>query len=146
MKNKLFKFLCPAAVLLSLTACTGMKPNPKPKDEAVEAHSKLASMDEEEAAAIKEEIKIVGEDAIYGNVYLPTEYDGATIFWRSSNPDMVSYEDDGDLKAGIVTRGEEDTKVTMKAYIEKDGKGAVMEQEINVLAAPAELTDDDFEG
>ena len=63
MKNKLFKFLCPAAVLLSLTACTGMKPNPKPKDEAVEAHSKLASMDEEEAAAIKEEIKIVGEDA-----------------------------------------------------------------------------------
>ena len=146
MKNKLFKFLCPAAVLLSLTACTGMKPNSKPKDEAVEAHSKLASMDEEEAAAIKEEIKIVGEDAIYGNVYLPTEYDGATIFWRSSNPDMVSYEDDGNLKAGIVTRGEEDTKVTMKAYIEKDGKGAVMEQEINVLAAPAELTDDDFEG
>lgn len=101
MKTKFFKFLCPAMILFSLASCQQAKPT-TPKDEAVEAHSKLAAMDEEEANAIKDEIKIVGEEAIYGNVYLPSEYDGATIFWRSSNPEMVSYEDDGDLKAGIV--------------------------------------------
>ena len=145
MKNKFLKLICPTAAILALASC--VTPTGKgPTDGQVYDHSKLAPMDEETANAIKEEIAIVGGDAVYGNVYLPTECDGASIFWRSSDPEVVSYEDDGDLKAGIVTRADEDKAVTMKAYIEKDGKGAVMEQTINVVKAPEELTDDDFQG
>ena len=116
-----------------LTACSG---------------GKLPAMDEEEANAIKENIKIVtdADNKVYGNIRLVTEMDGASIKWKASVKDVISTQDNGDLKAGVVTRQEEDTTVTLTANIEKDGKGATYTQDIVVAAAPEEIYDEDYVG
>ena len=112
------------------------------------ACGKLPAMDQEEANAIKENIAIVTDDEnkIYGNIRLPSEVDGASIKWKSSNNKVVSVKDKDDLKAGVVTRPEEDTEVKLTATIVKDGKEASYEQTITVAAAPKAIAEEDYVG
>ena len=132
MSKKLKALFGSSIALFLLTACSG---------------GKLPAMDEEEANAIKENIKIVTDDdnKVYGNIRLVTELDGASIKWKANVKDVVSTQDNGDLKAGVVTRQEEDTTVTLTANIEKDGKGATFTQDIVVAKAAPEIYDDDYE-
>ena len=112
----------------------------------VACNTRLPAMDEEEANAIKDNITIVtdSDNKVYGNIRLPSEVDGATIKWKA-NSKIVSTKDNGDLKAGVVERQEEDTTVKLTASIAKNGKGATFEQEIVVAAAAPELVDEDYE-
>ena len=132
MSKKIKLLMGSTIAFFLLTACSG---------------GKLPAMDEEEANAIKENIKIVTDDEnkVYGNIRLVTEMDGASIKWNASVKDVVSTRDDGDLKAGVVTRQEEDTTVTLTANIEKDGKGATFTQDIVVAKAAPEIYDEDYE-
>ena len=133
MSKKLKAIFVSSFVSLMLTACGG---------------GNLPPMDEEEANAIKENIQIVTDDdnKVYGNIRLVTQYDDeTTIKWRCNNKKVVSVTDNGKLKAGVVTRQEEDKTVKLTATINKDGKVATFEQEIVVAAAPEKIEDDDYE-
>ena len=74
-----------------------------------------------DASRALEEIEIVNPKEIRGNITLPTEnsYD-AQITWKSSNPAVISdqeveNEDYDNIPAGVVTRQEVDTLVTLTA-------------------------------
>ena len=132
MSKKLKAIFVSSFVSLMLTACGG----------------NLPPMDEEEANAIKENIQIVTDDdnKVYGNIRLVTQYDDeTTIKWRCNNKKVVSVTDQGKLKAGVVTRQEEDKTVKLTATINKAGKVATFEQEIVVAAAPEKIEDDYYE-
>lgn len=96
--------------------------------------------------SIIKEITICNKEKIKGNIYLPSKVNGIDISWNSSNPDIITDKDNGKLKAGVVTRQKEDTKVTLTATINLNDKKEIFTQEVNVLKAPAKLTEDDFEG
>ena len=108
--------------------------------------NKLPPMDQELADAIASEISIVTDEdnKVYGNIRLPQEVDGATIKWKADKKDVISVTDNGDLKAGVVTRQAEDTTVKLTATMEKDGTSATVEQEIVVAAAAPEIADEDY--
>lgn len=91
-------------------------------------------------------IEIPNAGEIRGNITLVTEYEGATITWKSSNPDVISDQKQGDLLPGVVTRGAEDQKVTLTATITKDGEVKEESFEVCVLKAPKVLVEEDYEG
>ena len=139
MNNKKFLFALSAVALLSLAACGGqVKEDPFLKE--------IANAPVETDEDLINEITIVnGEDGIYGNVYLPEEFNGAKITWWSSNEAVVYPKAYDDMAPGDVDRPSKDTTVQLKAKIEKDGQITKFEQEILVKAAPYELQDEDYE-
>ena len=90
-------------------------------------------------------IDIPGADAIRGNITLPL-VDGAEIRWKSSNTDVITDTDIGKLKAGLVTRKEEDTDVCLTATVSYNGEVAVKDINVHVVKASKPVTEDDFEG
>ncbi len=82
-------------------------------------------------------------DSIKENVYLPSEIDGATLVWTSSDESVISTEEiqNGDyvIPAGVVTRGEKDTEVTLTAVITYGEYTETKEYKLTVKAAPEEL-------
>lgn len=90
-------------------------------------------------------IDIPGADAIRGNITLPL-VDGAEIRWKSSNTDVITDTDIGKLKAGLVTRKEEDTDVCLTATVSYNGEVAVKDINVHVVKAPKPVTEDDYEG
>ena len=105
--------------------------------------------DAEVIAAARDKLDIVGKDAVKGNVTLPTtiEVEGtdkvATVEWKSSNTAVVTDKDQDGKAAGVVTRQETDTKVTMSATLSCGGVKTMVPEEIvlNVVAAPKNLDD-----
>lgn len=95
---------------------------------------------------IIKEITIRNSGCIKGNIYMPSEVNGAGISWTSSNPDIISDKAEGKAAAGVVKRPEEDTKVTLSAKITLGEETKTYEQEVTVIKAPAALSEDDFEG
>lgn len=99
---------------------------------------------------ILDAIDIPSKDEIRGNITLPTNVCGASVSWTSSNSAVITDKDQGKLLAGVVTRGNEDIKVTLTASVSVGGatgdETATKEIEVCVLAAPKKLTEDDFEG
>lgn len=85
-------------------------------------------------------------DEIRGNITLPVKINGADISWISSNPSVISDKDKGLLKAGVVTRGSDDVKVTLTATATLNGKTAEKKIEVTVLKAPVPVTEDDYAG
>ena len=70
----------------------------------------------------KEKLTIANADPVVGNLTLPTELDGADITWESSDPQIITdqaegNEDYAETPAGVVTRGDQDQKVTLSAVI-----------------------------
>ena len=144
MRKIKYLFAFSAVTLLSLTACGGNK-NP------------YADLSEETDADLIEKIDIVEsvidpsrdederEYAIYGNVYLPDEIDGANISWWSSKPKVINPKQSGEAAPGEVTRPNKDTEVTLVAQIEKDGNKTKYQKTVTVKAAVPKIDDDDYE-
>ena len=100
-----------------------------------------AETDEE----IINQLEIVNrEDGVYGNIYLPTEIEGATVTWKSSNKKVIDPVGDEQKAPGVVNRQQEDVTVKLTAVIDKDGTKTQYEQEVLVKAAPQEIKDEDY--
>lgn len=99
-----------------------------------------------ELQQILDKIEIPYASGIRGNITLLSSLDGAQITWKSSNPDIITDEKQGEKLPGVVTRAKEDTTVTLTATAEKDGNTAQKSIDVCVLKAPKKLTEDDYEG
>ena len=142
MRKFKYLFAFSAVALMSLTACGGNK-NP------------YASLPDETDADLIQELTVVTSAvdpsdentnyAVYGNVYLPSEVDGAKISWWSSNPKVIDPKKSGDVAPGEVIRRNKDTDVTLVAQIEKDGKKTKYSQTVTVKAAAPIIYDEDYE-
>ena len=143
MRRIKYLFAFSAVALLSLTACGNKNP--------------YAGLPEETDAEFVEKIDVVEsvvdpskaeeerEYAVYGNVYLPSEVDGAKLSWWSSNPKVINPKKSGDAAPGEVIRPKKDTEVTLVAQIEKDGNKTKYQKTVTVKAAAPEIDDDDYE-
>ena len=124
---KLF-FALSATALLSLTACNNVK------------------YAEETDEAIIKQLEVVNrEDGVYGNIYLPTEIEGATVTWKSSNKKVIDAKGNDEMAPGIVHRQSQDETVKLTAVIDKNGTKTQYEQEVNVKAAAPEIADEDYQ-
>lgn len=127
-KIKLF-FALSATALLSLTACNNVK------------------YAEETDETIIKQLEVVNrEDGVYGNIYLPTEIEGATVTWKSSNKKVIDAKGNDEMAPGIVHRQGQDETVKLTAVIDKNGEKTQYEQEVNVKAAAPEVNDEDYVG
>ena len=127
MKNNVKAFVVSLVAVVSLCACQ-------------------KNYTEETDEAIIEQIQVVNaEEGVYGNIYLPTEIDGASVTWKSNNKKVIDPVGD-ELKApGIVHRQQEDVTVTLTAIIDKEGTKTQYVQNVLVKAAPEEIKDEDYE-
>ena len=126
MRNNVKTFVVSLVALLSLCACQ---------------KNYTAETDEE----IINQLEIVNrEDGVYGNIYLPTEIEGATVTWKSSNKKVIDPVGDEQKAPGVVSRQQEDVTVKLTAIIDKDGAKTQYEQEVLVKAAPQEIKDEDY--
>ena len=151
MKNKkLFSLAFSAVALLALASCGGSN---NPLDG-------LEEMDEDTVEAFEDELKIAnnektyygqndeeGEEieGIFGNIYLPSEVNGAEIIWKSSNENIISTKWNGDQAPGVVNRPKQDKEVTLTAYVKKDGAGAAISQTVTVKGLNYVPEDEDYE-
>lgn len=115
-----------------------------------EEQERKASMENVERVA--SEFFIPNADNIKGNITLPDEKDGVTINWKSSNEEVINtkvvknagYDD---TPAGVVTRQDKDTKVTLTAEFAKKGeKSITKEYPVTVKAAPEPIKAEDYKG
>lgn len=89
-------------------------------------------------AADKDALSIPDMDNIRGNITLPTVGEnGSTITWASSNEAVISTKEKANegydaAPAGIVTRQEQDTAVTLTATLSKGGNTAEKEFTVTV--------------
>lgn len=66
----------------------------------------------------KAALKINNIDDVRGNLELPVKGEnGSVITWESSNTNIITHADNGRYKAGMVTRPETDTDVTLTASL-----------------------------
>ncbi|WP_051633706.1 family 43 glycosylhydrolase [Bacillus sp. UNC41MFS5] len=99
--------------------------------------------DEEIVALAKTNLTIPNADDIRGNITLPTSTDkGATITWETDNAAVVNVneginENYDKTPAGVVTRQETDTKVTLTATIKYKGISDTKQIPLTVKAKPA---------
>lgn len=110
-----------------------------------------AKTDAEIVAEVEKNLTIPDADDIRGNITLPSEMEGASITWISSNPAVVSTEvktndDYDDIPAGVVTRGEEDVSVKMTASISKGETGPVTKEFNLTVKAKSDITEEDYKG
>ena len=95
--------------------------------------------------AIINQLEVVNrEDGVYGNINLPTEIEGATVIWKSSDKKVINAIGDEQKAPGVVHRQAEDKTVKLTAIIDKDGVKTQYEQEVLVKAAPQEIKDEDY--
>ena len=115
MKNNVKAFVVSLVALVSLCACSQQK------------------YDAETDEAIINQLEVVNrEDGVYGNIYLPTEIEGATVTWKSANKKVIDAVGDEQKAPGVVYRQAEDTTVKLTAIIDKDGAKTQYEQEVLV--------------
>ena len=142
MKIK-YLFAFSAVALLSLTACNSNK-NPYeglPDETNADFVEKI---DVVESVVDPSKAEDEREYAIYGNVYLPSEIDGAEVSWWSSKPKIINPKKSGDAAPGEVTRPNKDTEVTLVAQINKDGNKTKYQKTVTVKAAIPEIEDEDY--
>ena len=127
MKNNVKAFAVSLVALVSLCSC---------------GQTKYA---EETDEAIINQLEVVNrEDGVYGNIYLPTEIEGATVTWKSANKKVIDAVGDEQKAPGVVNRQAEDTTVKLTAIIDKEGVKTQYEQEVLVKAAPNQIKDEDY--
>ena len=141
-KNIKYLVAFSAVTLLALAAC-----NKEPVDKPDPFLEEIANLEVETDADILDEISVVNaEDGVYGNVYLPTEVNGAKISWWSSNNSIIRPKYNGDVAPGEVNRPNKDTVIQLKCKIEKDGETTKLEQDVLVKALTYTPEDEDYEG
>lgn len=99
-----------------------------------------------EMQKILDSLVIPDATAVRGNITLPEELYGATITWKSSNANAVTDTETDGKAAGVVTRGATDKWVTLTATVTKGNVTATKTIRVNVLKAPAAITEDDYAG
>ena len=83
-------------------------------------------------------MEIPNADHIKGNITLPVQgIAGSPIIWESSEEDVISVEAQGDVPGGIVTRQEEDVKVTLTATLMQGSGDVSREFELTVKKKPS---------
>ncbi len=75
---------------------------------------------------------------VYGNLFMPAEYDGVSLHWTSSNQDIIT-------TTGEVTRPAEDTLVTLTLQASYEGESLRREYEVTVKAAAENKTENDMQ-
>ena len=142
MRKLKYLFAFSAVALLSLTSCGNKNPYaglPEETDEdllkQVEIIESLNNPQDEDEGS-----------AIYGNVYLPSEIDGAKVSWWSSNPKVINPKANGDVAPGEVNRPNKDTEVTLVAQLDKGGSKTKYQKTVTVKAAASEVSDEDYVG
>lgn len=101
---------------------------------------------------VADTFEIPNADNIKGNITLPKEKNGVSIQWTSSDEQIISTktvknQDYDDTPAGVVTRPEQDTKVTLTAVFSKNGNEDVTKKyEVTVKAAKEQTTEEDYVG
>lgn len=90
-------------------------------------------------------LSIPHSEDIRGNITLPTERNGATITWTSSNPAVISDRQIGKKEAGVVTRGDSDVKVTLSATVTFPVTDSSSERTSNSDKAAADCATKTFE-
>ena len=80
--------------------------------------------DQDVVAAAKAALEVVNKDDVRGNISLPAEMEvpnthkKAIITWQSEKPSVVTDQEADGKAAGVVTRQNNDTKVTLTAQIQ----------------------------
>ncbi|QDB80328.1 beta-xylosidase [Georgenia wutianyii] len=87
-------------------------------------------------------IVIPNADDVRGNLTLPTTgpVNGSEVVWSASPEGVVTATDADGRRAGVVTRGQDDTAVTLTATV--PGTTAVRDIPVTVTAAPVDLDTD----
>jgi beta-xylosidase len=98
--------------------------------------------DEELAQADLDAIAIPGADDIRGNITLPATgpVNGNALEWTATPTGVITTEPAGGKAAGVVTRQETDTPVTLTASV--PGTSATRVISVTVAAAPSDLDTD----
>ena len=110
--------------------------------------------EEAERIAMLEDVQRVADlfeipniDDIRGNITLPSVKDGVDISWTSSNEAVITSKEVSGKPAGVVTRQEKDTDVTLTAVFSKEGQESVTKTyNVTVKAKAPEVTEDDYVG
>ena len=83
--------------------------------------------------------EIPNADNVKGNITLPSEKDGVSIAWTSSDDNIITSTEVDGKPAGVVTRG--------TAVFSKDGQDSVTKTyEVTVKAKAQEVSEDDYVG
>ena len=109
-----------------------------------------AKSDEEIVEDVQKNLNIPNADDIRGNITLPSEMDGASITWTSSDEAVVStkvVENEGydSTPAGVVTRGDEDVQVKVTATISKGAVTPVTKEFDLTVKKASTITEADYE-
>lgn len=109
-----------------------------------------AKSDEEIVEDVQKNLNIPNADDIRGNITLPSEMDGASITWTSSDEAVVStktVENEGydSTPAGVVTRGAEDVSVKVTATISKGAVTPVTKEFDLTVKKASTITEEDYE-
>ena len=116
--------------------------------------AKVYQTEEAERIAMLEDVQRVADtfeipnaDNIKGNITLPSEKDGVSVSWTSSDESVITSKEVEGKPAGVVTRQEADKNVTLKAVFSKAGQDSVTkEYTVTVKAKAQEVTEDDYVG
>lgn len=98
---------------------------------AIKEHNEANSV-----SAAKEQLAIPEADNVLGNITLSENGKfGTSITWESSDPSVISDQDKGRYKAGVVSRQAEDVKVTLTATITRGSTSDTKQIPVTVRAA-----------
>ena len=101
----------------------------------------------EDVQRVADTFEIPNMDNIKGNITLPSEKDGVNISWKSSDDSVIASKDVNGKPAGVVTRQDKDTKVTLTAVFSKDGQNSVTKTyDVTVKAKAPEVSEEDYVG
>ncbi len=101
----------------------------------------------EDVQRVADTFEIPDADNIKGNITLPSEKDGVSIAWTSSDDSIITSTEVDGKPAGVVTRGSSDQSVELTATFSKDGQESVTKTyDVTVKAAAEPVSEDDYVG
>ena len=101
----------------------------------------------EDVQRVADTFEIPDADNIKGNITLPSEKDGVSIAWTSSDDSIITSTEIDGKPAGVVTRGSSDQSVELTATFSKDGQESVTKTyDVTVKAAAEPVSEDDYVG
>ena len=101
----------------------------------------------EDVQRVSDLFEIPNMDDVRGNITLPSVKDGVNISWTSSDEAVITSKEVSGKPAGVVTRQDKDTDVTLTAVFSKEGQESVTKTyNVTVKAKAPEVTEDDYVG
>lgn len=101
----------------------------------------------EDVQRVADLFEIPNMDDVRGNITLPSVKDGVNISWTSSNEAVITSKEVSGKPAGVVTRQDKDTDVTLTAVFSKDEQESVTKTyDVTVKAKAPEVSEEDYVG